>query len=81
MMNPIFETFSQGEEIITGQVVDTNAAWLSRHAVTLGFTVTRHTAVGDKLEDLVQVLQDIANRADCCICTGGLGSDQRRPDG
>jgi nicotinamide-nucleotide amidase len=72
-MNPTFETFSQGEEIVTGQVVDTNAAWLSQQAVALGFTVTRHTAVGDKLEDLIQVLLDISNRADCCICTGGLG--------
>jgi nicotinamide-nucleotide amidase len=72
-MNPTFETFSQGEEIVTGQVADTNAAWLSQQAVALGFSVTRHTAVGDKLEDLIQVLLDISNRADCCICTGGLG--------
>ncbi|MEQ1544087.1 molybdopterin-binding protein [Methyloglobulus sp.] len=72
-MNPSFETFSQGEEIVTGQVVDTNAAWLSQQAVEMGFNVSRHTAVGDKLEDLVKVLLDIATRADCCICTGGLG--------
>jgi competence/damage-inducible protein CinA-like protein len=72
-MNPILEIFSQGEEIVTGQTVDTNAAWLSQQAVQLGFTVTRHTAVGDKLEDLIQLLKDIAQRADCCICTGGLG--------
>jgi nicotinamide-nucleotide amidase len=72
-MNPTFEIFSQGEEIVTGQVVDTNAAWLSLQAVDMGFNVTRHTAVGDKLEDLIQVLLDISNRADCCICTGGLG--------
>ncbi|WP_411726368.1 competence/damage-inducible protein A [Methyloglobulus sp.] len=72
-MNPTFEIFSQGEEIVTGQVVDTNAAWLSEQAVAMGFNVTRHTAVGDKLEDLIQVLLDISNRADCCICTGGLG--------
>ena len=72
-MNPTLEIFSQGEEIVTGQTVDTNAAWLSQQAVQRGFTVTRHTAVGDKLEDLVQLLKDIAQRADCCICTGGLG--------
>jgi len=72
-MNPTLEIFSQGEEIVTGQVVDTNAVWLSQQAVALGFTVTRHTAVGDKLDDLVQLLRDIAERADCCICTGGLG--------
>ena len=72
-MNPTLEIFSQGEEIVTGQTVDTNAAWLSQQAVVCGFTVTRHTAVGDKLDDLIALLQDIAQRADCCICTGGLG--------
>jgi len=72
-MNPTLEIFSQGEEIVTGQTVDTNAAWLSQQAFQLGFTVTRHTAVGDKLEDMALLLMDIAPRADCCICTGGLG--------
>ncbi|MEY3759114.1 MAG: hypothetical protein RIR39_605, partial [Pseudomonadota bacterium] len=32
-MNPTLEIFSQGEEIVTGQTVDTNAAWLSQQAV------------------------------------------------
>lgn len=72
-MSPTLEIFSQGEEIVTGQTVDTNAAWLSQQAVVCGFTVTRHTAVGDKLDDLIVLLQDISRRADCCICTGGLG--------
>ncbi len=72
-MNPTLEIFSQGEEIVTGQTVDTNAAWLAQEAIHCGFTVTRHTAVGDKLTDLINLLNDIAARADCCICTGGLG--------
>jgi len=72
-MNPTLEIFSQGEEIVTGQTVDTNAVWLSQKAVACGFTVTRHTAIGDKLDDLIALLQDISQRADCCICTGGLG--------
>lgn len=72
-MNPLLEIFSQGEEITRGQITDTNATWLSQQAVQLGFEVTRHTAVGDKLEDLVALLQEIAQRADCCLCTGGLG--------
>jgi nicotinamide-nucleotide amidase len=70
---PILEIFSQGEEIVTGQTVDTNSAWLSEQAVQLGFTVVRHTAVGDKLGDLVGLLKEISARADCCLCTGGLG--------
>ncbi|NOQ35163.1 MAG: competence/damage-inducible protein A, partial [Methylococcaceae bacterium] len=72
-MNPKVEIFSQGEEVVTGQVADTNAAWLSTQLVEMGFKVSRHTAVGDKLEDLISLLQEIASRADCCICTGGLG--------
>ncbi len=72
-MNPTLEIFSQGEEIVTGQTVDTNAAWLAQEAIHCGFTVTRHTAVGDKLADLIHLLSEIAARADCCICTGGLG--------
>lgn len=72
-MKAIAEVFSQGEEVVTGQVVDSNAAWLSQRLVELGFSVTRHTAVGDKLEDLVALVREIAGRADCCVCTGGLG--------
>lgn len=72
-MNPKVEIFSQGEEVITGQVADTNAAWLSQQLVSLGFQVSRHTAVGDKMADLIGLLKEIASRADCCICTGGLG--------
>lgn len=72
-MNTNLEILSQGEEVVTGQVLDTNAAWLAQQSVDLGFTLTRHTTVGDKLNDLVLLLTEIANRADCCICTGGLG--------
>ncbi|MGZ5058973.1 MAG: competence/damage-inducible protein A [Methylobacter sp.] len=72
-MNPTLEIFSQGEEVVTGQTVDTNAAWLSEQVVSMGFSVTRHTVVGDKLDDLISLLREISIRADCCICTGGLG--------
>ncbi len=72
-MKPIVEIFSQGEEIVSGQVVDSNAAWLSQRLLTMGFAVKRHTAVGDNLEDLKALLNEISGRADCCICTGGLG--------
>jgi len=73
MSHPIAEIFSQGEEVISGQIADTNAAWLSQQLVEMGFSIARHTAVGDKLQDLVDLLKEISHRADCCICTGGLG--------
>jgi len=67
------EIFSQGEEVVTGQIADTNAAWLAQELVTMGFDVSRHTAVGDRLDALRDLLREIAGRADCCLCTGGLG--------
>jgi competence/damage-inducible protein CinA-like protein len=69
----IAEIFSQGEEVVCGQIADTNAAWLSQQLTDLGLSVTRHTSVGDNLPALITLIQEIAARADCCICTGGLG--------
>ena len=73
---PAAEIFSQGDEIVTGQTVDTNAAWLSERLVESGFEIGRHSAVGDRLESLVELLREIPARADCCICSGGLGPTQ-----
>lgn len=72
-MSVIAEIFSQGEEVISGQVIDSNAAWLSQCLTDMGFSVKRHTAVGDDLADLISLIREIAARADCCVCTGGLG--------
>ena len=47
---PTAEILSQGDEVITGQIVDSNAAWLSDRLTDLGLDVVRHTAVGDRLE-------------------------------
>ncbi|MFT4625333.1 MAG: nicotinamide-nucleotide amidase [Myxococcota bacterium] len=70
---PTAEILSQGDEVVTGQVADTNAAWLAERLTGLGFLVTRHTSVGDRLTDLAGVMTEIAGRADVCIGTGGLG--------
>ncbi|WP_150050000.1 competence/damage-inducible protein A [Methylomonas rhizoryzae] len=72
-MNPVAEIFSQGQEVVSGHIVDSNAAWLATELTEIGFRVTRHSAVGDRLEELVALMKEIAGRADCCICTGGLG--------
>jgi competence/damage-inducible protein CinA-like protein len=73
-MDPVIaEIFSQGDEVVAGHVADTNAAWLSQQLARLGFDLARHSVVGDHLERMVEVLREIAGRADSCICTGGLG--------
>lgn len=71
--HPSAEIFSQGDEVVTGEIADTNAAWLASELTQLGFEVSRHTTVGDHLEALVGLLREIAERADLCLCTGGLG--------
>jgi len=68
--------FSQGDEVITGATVDTNAAYLADHCRALGFNIVRHITVADEMDDLVQVLRDIDVQADICLCTGGLGPTQ-----
>lgn len=73
MKQPVAEIFSQGNEVVTGEIADTNAAWLAAELTGLGFRISRHTAVGDRLEALVGLLREVSERADVCICTGGLG--------
>lgn len=70
---PTAEILSQGDEVVTGQITDTNAAWLATRLTDLGFDVRRHLTVGDRLEDLVHALHDLTAAADVVICTGGLG--------
>lgn len=73
MTQPLAEIFSQGDEVVTGEIADTNAAWLASELTGLGFAVGRHSAVGDRLEALVGLLREIAGRAELCLCSGGLG--------
>lgn len=70
---PTAEILSQGDEVVTGQIADTNAAWLSERLTDLGFVVVRHTAVGDRRGDIVAALREVGARADVCVGTGGLG--------
>ncbi len=70
---PTAHILSQGDEVVTGQVVDTNAAWLATRLIDLGFDVVGHAAVPDRLPDLVAALRRVAGEADLVVCTGGLG--------
>lgn len=70
---PTVVLLSQGDEIITGQTVDTNASWLAERLTDAGFKVVLKLAVGDRLDDIVQALQLAAARGDVLICSGGLG--------
>jgi len=64
---------SQGDEVVTGQIIDTNAAWLAEQLTLLGVDVIAHHSVGDRLPDLVAAFQRVCANADIVVCTGGLG--------
>lgn len=70
---PTAEILSQGDEVVTGQIADTNAAWIAEQLTALGFSILRHTTVGDILPDIVAAVGEAAARADLVVCTGGLG--------
>ena len=67
------EIISTGDEIVTGLVVDTNAAWLSALLLEQGWQVRRRLTVGDNLADLKAALQESASRAEVVLVCGGLG--------
>lgn len=67
------ELISVGTEILLGQIVNTNAAWLAQRLATFGVNVYRQVTVGDNLNRLAATITDSLSRADLLIMTGGLG--------
>ena len=72
-MTLIAEIISTGDEVRTGAVVDSNAAWLSTLLESHGMYVKRHTVIGDDREDLVDGFREVGGRADIVLVTGGIG--------
>src|SRR5687768_7524849 len=69
----ISEVISIGDELTSGQRLDTNSQWLSQRLGELGIRVMYHTTVGDDLSANVLVFRQAFERADIVVATGGLG--------
>lgn len=67
------ELIAVGTEILTGQITNTNAQFLSEKLAELGIDVYFHTAVGDNEKRLLSVLDQASKRSDLVILCGGLG--------
>jgi nicotinamide-nucleotide amidase len=67
------EVISIGDELTSGQRLDTNSQYLSQRLGDLGIAVAFHTTVGDTLQDNIDVFRIAAQRADIVVATGGLG--------
>jgi nicotinamide-nucleotide amidase len=69
----IAEVISIGDELTSGQRLDTNSQWLSQRLGEIGIPVVYHTTVADDLEANVRVFRQAVERADLVLATGGLG--------
>jgi nicotinamide-nucleotide amidase len=67
------EVISIGDEITTGQRLDTNSQWLSLQLADLGIQTIAHTTIADDLHAIRHAFQIAASRAEIVVCSGGLG--------
>jgi nicotinamide-nucleotide amidase len=70
------EVVAVGTELLLGQIVDTNSAWMGEQLALRGIEHLRQTKVGDNRARIVSVLREALERADAVIVCGGLGPTQ-----
>ena len=67
------EIITIGDELLIGQVTDTNSAWMGRELNKVGIEVIRVVSVRDRADEITEAVDDAMNRADIVLMTGGLG--------
>ena len=67
------EIITIGDELLIGQVVDTNSAWMAKILNENGFKVVRKVTIGDEEEDIVKAIDDARSKVSVVLITGGLG--------
>lgn len=70
---PRVEILAIGNELMLGETVDTNSAWIARRLAAEGIRVARVTLVGDVEADIQEALDAALRRSRTVLCTGGLG--------
>lgn len=73
MKKTLAEILTIGDEILYGQITDTNSQWMSKELDELGIRVIRKTTVGDNEADILSAFAEAESRADLVLITGGLG--------
>ena len=64
---------SIGDELVLGQTVDTNSAWISRQLATVGCPVAAHMTVSDSQADIEEAIRYAVGRCDYLLVSGGIG--------
>ena len=67
------EIITIGDELLIGQTVDTNSAWIGKEITVLGFTITRKITIQDDKNSILKTLSESLERSNLVLITGGLG--------
>ena len=67
------EIINIGDELLIGQVINTNASWMSEQLSLAGFPVSRVTIIPDDQQQILDALKESGERAELILITGGLG--------
>jgi len=67
------EILSIGTELLLGNIINTNAQWISEQLAQLGLNHFRQSTIGDNYDRIIKVIQEISKRSNLLITTGGLG--------
>ena len=62
-----------GDELLIGQVTDTNSGWIARHLTPFGWNPKFVKVIGDNAEQITQAIDEAFAQTDCVLMTGGLG--------
>src|SRR5690554_4472917 len=62
-----------GDELLIGQVVDTNSVFIGKELEAIGCTVVEKAAIADDMEAITQTMKRYQNQVDLVVFTGGLG--------
>ncbi len=67
------EIITIGDELLIGQVVDTNSAWMAEQLNLIGIRVVQITSIADRREQILTTLKEASSRAEIILISGGLG--------
>jgi nicotinamide-nucleotide amidase len=67
------EIITIGDELLIGQVVDTNSAWIAKELNKIGFRVVQKVTVGDTESAIIEAIEAASRRVNLALLTGGLG--------
>ena len=67
------EIITIGDEILIGQTIDTNSAWLGKELNNRGIDVVQITSINDKKDSITKAIKEAESRAELILITGGLG--------